>query len=147
VWRSGAALNRWYGIQSSNLTSNPITLLCSSSERWVNYTEHFEHASIHVAHAKQAGLCVELLSADQARAIEPNLSPDVKGALHMPLGTCCMCMCVRALVLYVCTCAFVIFPGVLVFLLFTLLRLNVYTPTNKSIHLFTHIHSLRCQYF
>ena len=99
-------------------------------------------------------MCVELLSADQARAIEPHLSPDVKGALHMPLGahTCCMCMGVRALVLYVCTCACVIFPGVLVFLVFTLLRFNVYTPTNKSfylpsMHLFTHIHSLRCQYF
>ena len=78
-------------------------------------------------------MCVELLSADQARAIEPHLSPDVKGALHMPLGahTCCMCLCVRALVLYVCTCACVIFPGVLVFLLFTLLRLNVDTPTNN----------------
>jgi len=48
--------------------------------------EHAEHAAVHVAQEQQAGMKIEMLSAEQARNKEPHLSPHIKGALHMPLA-------------------------------------------------------------
>ena len=57
----------------------------SGALQTIQTVEQFEYARNNVLTLKSQGYTVELLTVDEARSIEPELNPELKGAVHFPL--------------------------------------------------------------
>ena len=62
-----------------------IEFRASGALQAIQTTDQYEYARDHVLSLKSQGYTVELLSAREAQSIEPELSPELLGAIHMPV--------------------------------------------------------------
>lgn len=62
-----------------------IEFRASGALQAVQTREQYEYARDHVLSMKSRGYTLDLLSTSEARSIEPELSPDLLGAIHMPV--------------------------------------------------------------
>ena len=62
-----------------------IEFRASGSVQAIQTAAEYEYARDHVLSLKSRGYTVELLTVDEARSIEPELNPELKGAVHFPI--------------------------------------------------------------
>ena len=62
-----------------------IEFRASGAIQAVQTAEQYDYARDHALSLKSRGYTVELLTADEARSIEPELSPELRGAVYFPL--------------------------------------------------------------
>ena len=62
-----------------------IEFRASGTLQVVQTAQQYEYARDHVLAMKARGYTVDLLTIEEARAVEPGLNPGLKGAMHLPL--------------------------------------------------------------
>ena len=62
-----------------------IEFRASGALQAIQTAEQYEYARDHVLSMKSQGYTIELLTTKEARSIEPELSPDLFGAIHLPV--------------------------------------------------------------
>ena len=62
-----------------------IEFRASGALQAIQTAEQYEYARDHVLALKSLGYTIELLSAKEARSIEPELNPELYGAIHLPV--------------------------------------------------------------